>query len=534
MLIVYVFASERARTTTVKVRLIDSDSGNAVPAMVCITGAADGAVRLPPDGRISRKPNTTAEFTRGIDYRADRDWIGPVRKTTGKGNNRDRSYVYGLDPSLPFWNEPATYQTSGEFSIELPQGRWRIAVSRGMEYVPVMEEFATSGGGDLEKTIGLKRWIDLAGEGWYSGDIHVHHPTLEKSHRDYLLEYARAEDVRVVNVLEYTHHSGRYTPQAGFGEKGRFRKGDYWLSCGQEGPRSTFGHIIGLNIDKIHFDLENYDFYDLAFRSMHESKRAVVGFAHFSWNGCSLPRGFPWYVTTREIDFVEVLQFARLNKLDYHDYLNLGFRLSAAAGSDVPWGSTLGEVRTYVYTGPTLDLDRWFAGLKVGRTFVTNGPALELTADGNLPGSTLEKAQGSALRVRAKLRSHPRIGKPRILRIVSNDGVLKEIAPSGEKHELDLDLELPLDGSRWLAASAECENGAVAHTSPIYVVVDGRPTWCPVRGPKLIEKQIEAIEKIRKEFSGKNTARSRGVLERLKKAVRYYDDLKTAMERARR
>src|SRR5205823_12618366 len=62
-------------------------------------------------------------------------------------------------------------------------------------------------------------------------------------------------------------------------------------------------------------------------------------------NGCDLPRGFPMYVTTGEIDFVELLQFSRINPLDYYDYLNLGFRITAAAGSDVPWGSTLGEVR---------------------------------------------------------------------------------------------------------------------------------------------------------------------------------------------
>lgn len=54
----------------------------------------------------------------------------------------------------------------------------------------------------------------------------------------------------------------------------------------------------------------------------------------------------------------------------------LGFRLTAAAGSDFPWGSTIGEVRTLAYTGNNFNADTWFAALKAGNTFVTNGPAL--------------------------------------------------------------------------------------------------------------------------------------------------------------
>ena len=57
----------------------------------------------------------------------------------------------------------------------------------------------------------------------------------------------------------------------------------------------------------------------------------------------------------------------------------------------------MGEVRTYVQTGPTLDPDRWFAGLKRWNTFVTNGPALEFTVDGRPPGSEIAKAAGSTV-----------------------------------------------------------------------------------------------------------------------------------------
>src|ERR1051325_7435481 len=96
--------------------------------------------------------------------------------------------------------------------------------------------------------------------------------------------------------------------------------------------------------------------------------------------------------------------------MDYYDYLNLGFRITAAAGSDMPWGSTIGEVRTFVYTGKDFSVDNWFSGLKAGHTFVSNGPALFLEVDGKLPGTEIEKTIGSKVVVKAKALSHPGVG----------------------------------------------------------------------------------------------------------------------------
>jgi hypothetical protein len=213
------------------------------------------------------------------------------------------------------------YQTAGDFSIRLPRGRWRMAVEHGNEHVPVMQEFRTSGGA-INQSIRLQRWVDLPSEGWYSGDVHVHHPTVEAKHREYLLEYAKAEDIHLVNVLEQHHHLGgnsraigSHSKQAGFGPGFRVQKEGRWLVSGQEAPSSQFGHIIGLNIEHLIVQPEHFDLYDQAFQALHEQKGALVGYAHFSWNGCDLPRGFPWYVTTEQVDFVELLQFMKINVL---------------------------------------------------------------------------------------------------------------------------------------------------------------------------------------------------------------------------
>ena len=227
----------------------------------------------------------------------------------GKGDNDDRSFIYEDRPSIPYWKEPVIYQTSGDFLIDLPAGRWRVGASHGMEFVPVAEEFEVNGRGEMEKTLLLERWVDLPAQGWWSGDVHVHHPSAEPAQREYLMQYALAEDVHLVNLLEMGHHTGTEFTQAGFGKKFRVQRGDFALVSGQEDPRSTFGHIIGLNLQAMVRDTRTYDFYDLTFRGIHAQAGALVGFAHFAWNGCDLPRGFPWFVTTGEIDFIEVLQF---------------------------------------------------------------------------------------------------------------------------------------------------------------------------------------------------------------------------------
>ena len=518
--------------TRVRFEILDGTSGKATPAMICLRNKDDNTVRLPPDGRALREVGKTKEFYEGISYDAhDPDWIGPIRMMNGKGNNTDRSYVYEDLPSVPHWREPIAHQTKPRFSVALEPGNYRLSVSRGMEFIPVHKDFTVVSGKSAAYTIELNRWINLPQLGWYSGDVHVHHPTQQKSHRDFLLSYAEAEDLNVVNVLEMGHHQGTDFKQLGFGKEFREQWGNYCLVSGQEEPRSTFGHIIGLNTTGLVRDLSTYDFYDLAFNRIHSQEGALVGFAHFSWNGCNLPRGFPWYVSTEALDFIELLQFAKINQPDYYDYLNLGFRLTAAAGSDIPWGSTIGECRTYVFTaGKKLDIDAWFAGLRQGNTFVSNGPVLFLTVDGQIPGSALKPQVGDRLKVHARAAGHQAIGLPNRLEIVSGDGVLQSITrDKTTTGDLTLDFEITIKTSGWITANTICPNGALAHTTPIYLVVDDRPTWSPTKGPALIGKQLDAIRKIEEEFTSQETLRAQGVRERLARARSYYSKLLTAM-----
>lgn len=492
--------------------------------MVCITSIKDNEPRVPPFGETAQVlVFTDSIYYSGIPFSANKNWIGPVRKMNGLGDNKDRSYVYELLPSIPHWKEPVMYQTFGDFTIEFYPGKWRISLEHGNEYIPAKEELIIpTNVTEITKTFVLKRWTDLPKLGWYSGDVHVHHPTTKPMFREYLLAYAKAEDLHLLNVLEQGNdHEIKGARQAGFGKPFRVQKNNIWLVAGQEDPSSVFGHVVGLNIDQLVRDTSTYNYYDIVFEKLHLQPGAIVGFAHFSWNGCDLPRGFPWLITTGEIDYVELLQFSKINTLDYYDYLNLGFRMTAAAGSDFPWGSTIGEVRTFAYTGKEFTADTWFNGLKAGHTFVTNGPTLFLEADYQLPGTEIIKTKGSATQISVKAASHPGIGNIDRIAIYNNDGLVAEKLNTGKLDSININLSHRLDKSQWLAAVAYCDNGAVAHTSPVYFIVDRQPTWDKKKAPAIIQKQLDAIHSIEEEERSKPQTDT-GILERLSKAKIYY------------
>jgi formylglycine-generating enzyme required for sulfatase activity len=510
---------------TVNFKIYEADTKKITPVIMCIQNAETKEVVTPPYGKVVKEFSTVDDFVSGVMFSSDRNWIGPVRKTTGKGADNRRSFEYDMAQPVPFWKAPALYQTSGDFSINLKPGKWLLSISHGYEYLPIlMEEFEVLDDDDeFDMIISLKRWIDMPDLGWYSGDVHVHHPTTKPEYRQFLINFAKAENLHVANTLNMGYHhfngdskTGVDFEQQGFGKKFRTQEGSYCLVSGQEDPRSKYGHVIGLNISKFVRDTVNYDYYDRAFEDIRNQPGALVGFAHLAFNGCDLLQGLPWYVTTNQIDFIELLQLTKLNALGYYDYLNLGFRLTAAAGSDLPWAATIGEVRTYVYTGKKFSPDKWFKGLKNGNTFVSNGPMLFFEGDGKLPGSEIAFTKGATTHLTVKAQSPEIIGKISRVAIYNNDGLVREVKNTGNSDQLGLSLDLQINKSQWLIAVVYCENEAVAHTTPIYYVVDGQPTWSPEKAPEIIRRHLQIMDDVEKD------TKDSGIIQRLNNARAFY------------
>jgi hypothetical protein len=188
-----------------------------------------------------------------------------------------------------------------------------------------------------------------------------------------------------------------------------------------------------------------------------------------------------------KVDFAEISEFGDIDTDVYYEFLNLGFKLTATAGSDVPWGNSIGTSRVYAYTGRGFDADEWFAAVKAGRTFVTSGPMLDFTVNGERPGAELKLKPGDKLKVKAE--AEGLMAEPRYLELVEQGEVVARAPRGGRK--LALETELTVQHSTWLAVRA-----AGAHTTPVYVRVGAEPTWKRAAVGELVRVRLEQLAAI--------------------------------------
>jgi hypothetical protein len=172
----------------------------------------------------------------------------------------------------------------------------------------------------------------------------------------------------------------------------------------------------------------------------------------------------------------------------YYRFLDLGCKLTALGGSDFPWcgrglrageeqiGSQIGDARFYTYTGGELTYERWLAGVKAGNTFVTTGPMLEFEVNGQRPGSSIDVTPGTRLRLTAKAYGHATQIPLQTLQLIAHGKVLREVkvgGPGQSAAELSVSLEIEATHGLWIAARTDAGPSQLAHTTPVYVTVNG-------------------------------------------------------------
>ena len=167
----------------------------------------------------------------------------------------------------------------------------------------------------------------------------------------------------------------------------------------------------------------------------------------------------------------------------WYRLLNCGFRLPPSAGTDCFLNRIFSQLpggdRVYVHMRGGLTYDAWIDGLRKGRSFVTNGPMLELTLDGHHVGDVVKIASPRKVKVNARARSFHPLAKVELI----YNGQIAATLPLA-KDELSATCEQPiaLDRSGWIALRASGPGRPdsplptlFAHTAPIYVEVAGAP-----------------------------------------------------------
>jgi hypothetical protein len=153
----------------------------------------------------------------------------------------------------------------------------------------------------------------------------------------------------------------------------------------------------------------------------------------------------------------------------WYALLNCGIPLPASTGSD--WFLSSNN-RVYVQTGEEFTYDSWLEGLRGGRSFITNGPALHLRVNGRGSGTELNLEPGSRAQVSVSWKSHYPLSTVELIQDgeVAAYKKLPEGSLSGQ-----FEADLPVTGDSWIAG--RCGSAArdsffhaiYAHTSPVYI-----------------------------------------------------------------
>jgi len=166
-----------------------------------------------------------------------------------------------------------------------------------------------------------------------------------------------------------------------------------------------------------------------------------------------------------------------------------------------------------VRSGPALDRRSFLAGLRAGRTFVTNAPLLEFTLGGREIGDEIRLTRAGRLTARVNLRSSVPIDH---LEIMGNGSVVATIQLKGDRMSATESVSIPIAKSGWYVLRAWSDRPALpvldlypfGSTSPIYVRVGREPVRSPDDAAFFV-RWIDRLDQAARAHEAWNTAEER-------------------------
>ncbi len=434
----------------VELAVVDAATGEPTPARLEILDAG-GAAHV-PDGAL--------EVAGDCGWLPVHNWLPPVARL-------QMWRALAAPVENPFTGTTQFY-VDRRIEFELPPGRYRVRAFKGMEHRVAAREVEVALGGEVDLTIPLERWVDLSAAGWHGADDHLH---IARPHRRFdrlIARWMQAEDLDVANLLQMGLAQELYiTPQRGFGEASVHEDEGTFIAGGQENPRThVLGHAITLGAGRWIDFPETYLDYG---RFWREARRlgGINGFAHWGLGGAD--EGIAAWAPERLLDFLEVLGFGFPYYGTWYDLLDLGIRIAPTAGTDYPCAPSLpGRERFYARLDGPLAYRPWLDAVAAGRTFVTNGPALELAvrgAGGSAGiGDELRLDAPGEVEIVARARFDPERDDVARLELMRAGEVVASAVERPRPGEIVLETTLPVGESTWVALRA---SGAKLGETPV-------------------------------------------------------------------
>jgi hypothetical protein len=399
-------------------------------------------------------------------------------------------------PGLPFWYDH--FACTGCVPLQLAAGEYTYAIERGPEYTSARGRFVVPAATPQTISVALRRLADLAAEGWWSGDLHVHRWL------DVIGQLMQAEDLHVAPVTTWWNNHGPWaTTPLPVKPLMQFSGDRFAYALAGEDERGG-GALLYFNLPAPLPGFENMGRETPSAMTFLRAAKAQAPGTQAGgapvWVDLEKPfwQDTPIWLASGLIDSVGIAynHLQRDRVLDneawgrardramypppwgnglwaqdiYYHILNSGFRLPPSAGSAsgvLP--NPLGYNRVYVQLDGPLTYANWWAGLRAGRVFVGNGPLLRCRANGAWPGQILRSDTPLRVVLEGRLDARDPIAAV-------------ELVQNGRVERITLPAEFAVPESGWFlvrAIAGVTNTFRFASTGPWYAEIGGQAL--PVR-----------------------------------------------------
>lgn len=415
----------------------------------------------------------------------------------------------------------------GPTTVSVPRGQLTIEGFSGLETEMAVARLDLSGKANAKVTLRLKRFFDAKLRGWRSANTHVHTRRMTRDESDsYLQTIGRADDLELIFVshllregADKTYTSNGYTKE----DLHRLSTKDLLFENGEEhrhnfGPGGEgFGHVMLLNLNELVRPVSvgpgimkiGTDAPQLA-QGIQTARGdgGTVIWCHNMFGLEDIPNWLDGRVHAQNI-------FDGGNHGSYKDtfyrYLNLGLRVPFSTGTD--W-FIYDFSRVYAdLNGADMSSENWLNALRSGRTFISNGPLLDLQIGDAKIGETIRLTGPGKLQVRASAQGRSNFSK---IELIRNGKIVASANSQPDSNHFTAELSHSIDAteSGWMALRVanrilptapqtpirgsgtgknELGEGLFAHTSPIYIQVGDSEVFDAATAAELLREMEKAL-----------------------------------------
>lgn len=443
----------------------------------------------------------------------------------------------GLSDDRPSWQWQALLEPT---TVMVPRTNLVIEAISGLETETARQSLDLRAQSRAQVELSLKRFRNAAQEGWHNGNTHLHLLNLSRAQADeYLRQVARADGLELVflSFVRRTNVDKDYISNSYSKEDLAHLSGDGVQFGNGEEHRNDFddavgyGHVMLLNLKRLIHPVsigpgimgEGTDWPPLR-QGMEQARHdeATVIWCHNASGYEDVP---DWLAG--KLDALNIFDGGNRGGYEesFYRYLNVGLHVPFSTGTD--W-FIYDFNRVYVKTDERLTIKNWLRALTSGKTFISNGPLLDLNVGEFSVGDTVHLVQPQRLSVRARGAGRQDF---RRLELIQNGAVVHQAGTHavGGHFEAEISVAIDVQEPSWIALRVGCNEkhqavpglqhvvtgpdlywGGVtnrtelgealfAHTSPIYIELGGRGVFKPDSARELIEDIEESVSIIQKQ-----------------------------------